>query len=349
MVTTERKTRIRARLAAIATCLGLLAAPALAQDQALIDAARKEGKVIWYTGLIVNQIVRPLCDAFQAKYGVQAGFARHDENELALTFNNEVRAKRIQVDVMGSAAGIIDQISPAQMEVYRPASAADYPAQYSTPDGIWWATNSIIHTVAINTNLVKPADVPRTYQDLLDPKWRGKLAWTSSLSASGPPGYITAVLSDMGEGPGMDFLRKLAAQKLTNIPGTPRAVLDQVIAGEFPMALQIVSYHASLSAAQGAPTAWLKLEPAIENYNYVGVVKNAPHPNAARLFVDFVLSREGQEVFSKAGYIPANPAIPAGYPDTKPADGHFRTVLLTPELAQAHYQQAVKIYNELFK
>jgi len=332
-------------LALLLLCLN----PAQAQDAALIDAAKREGKVVWYTGLIVNQIVRPLCEAFQAKYGINATWSRHDENELAMLFTNEVRANRVQVDVMGSVAGITDQVPTSELAAYTPPALADYPAEYSTPDGLWRATNLIIHTVAINTNLVPPADVPHTYQDLLDPKWRGKIAWTGSLSLSGPTGFIGTVLAEMGETAGMDYLRKLAGQNLVTIQATPRAVLDQVIAGEYPIALQIVNYHAELSAAEGAPTRWLRIEPAAANLNYIGIARRAPHPNAARLFMAYVLSPEGQAVFAKAGYIPANPQIPAGYPETKPQDGHYRAVLLTPEMAHDHYRDWLRIYQDLFK
>jgi ABC-type Fe3+ transport system substrate-binding protein len=327
----------------------LFAIPAQAQDATLIAAAQKEGKVVWYTGLIVNQIVRPLCEAFQAKYGINATYNRHDENELAMVFNAEVRAGRMQVDVMGSVAGVTDTIPTSQMEPYTPAAAADYTPDFSTPDGIWRSTNVIIHTAGINTSLVKPEDAPRTYQDLLNPKWKGRIAWTASLGMAGPPGFIGAVLTTMGHDSGMNYLKQLSEQKIINIRGTPRAVLDQVIAGEYPLALQIVSYHASISAAQGAPTTWLRMEPVIANHNYVGLVKHAPHPNAARLFIEFALSEEGQMVFQKAGYIPANPKIRAGYPDTKPQDGRYEYFLLTPELASAHYQEWLRVYNDLFK
>lgn len=349
-VSEERRPRhIRAINCLLIALIGLLPGISHAQDAALIDAAKHEGKVVWYTGLIVNQIVRPLCEAFQAKYGIDATWSRHDENELAMVFNNELRANRVQVDVMGSVAGITDEIPTSELAEYEPPSLVDYPPDYSTPDGLWRATNVIIHTVGINTNLVPPADAPHTYQDLLDPKWRGKIAWTASLGLAGPPGFIGTVLADMGDAGGMAYLHKLAAQRLVNIRATPRAVLDQVIAGEYPIALQIVNYHAELSAAQGAPTTWLRIEPAAANLNYIGIVKRAPHPNAARLFMAYALSPEGQAVFAKAGYIPANPAIPAGYPATGPRDGHYRTILLTPEMAHAHYQDWLRIYNELFK
>ncbi len=334
----------------IAAVLSLfLALPAQAQDAALIAAAQKEGKVVWYTGLIVNQIVRPLCEAFQAKYGITASYNRHDENELAMVFAAETRAGRMQVDVMGSVAGVTETIPVSEMEPYTPASAKDYTPDFSTPDNIWRSTNVIIHTAGINTNLVKADDAPRTYQDLLDPKWKGKMAWTASVGMAGPPGFIGAVLTTMGQDAGMAYLKQLAGQQVINVRGTPRAVLDQVIAGEYPLALQIVSYHAEISAAAGAPTKWLKLEPVIANHNYIGLVKKAPHPNAARLFIEFALSEEGQTVFQKAGYIPANPKIRAGYPDTKPRDGGYQSFLLTPELAAAHYQEWLKIYNDLFK
>lgn len=337
------------RRSLLTAAVSLPVTAALAQDATLIDAAKREGKVIWYTGLIVPQVVRPLCEAFQAKYGVQAAWARHDENLLAITFDNEVRANRIQVDVMGSVAGIIDEVPTNELALFTPPDLAGYPASYSTLDGLWRATNVIIHTAGINTNLVKPNETPRTYNDLLNPKWRGRIAWTASLGMSGPPGFIGTVLAAMGDQAGMEYLRKLSGQKLVNIGATPRAVLDQVIAGEYPLALQIVNYHAEISAAQGAPVAWLRIEPAAENLNYIGIVKHAPHPNAARLFMAYVLSDEGQTVFGKAGYIPASPKIPAGYPATKPQDGHYKVVLLTPEMAHAHYQDWLRIYNELFK
>lgn len=336
-------------IARIVLALLLLSSSAHAQDAALIAAAKKEGKVVWYTGLIVNQIVRPLCEAFQAKYGIDCAYNRHDENELAMVFAAETRAGRMQVDVMGSVAGVTETIPVSQMEPYIPASAGDYTPDFSTPDNIWHSTNVIIHTAGINTNLIKPEDAPRTYQDLLDPKWKGRIAWTASLGMAGPPGFIGAVLTTMGQDAGMDYLKRLSAQKIVNVRGTPRAVLDQVIAGEYALALQIVSYHASISAAAGAPAAWLKMEPVIANHNYIGLVKHAPHPAAARLFMEYALSEEGQTVFQKAGYIPANPKIRAGYPDTKPQDGGYKSFLLTPELAAAHYQEWLKIYNDLFK
>ncbi len=333
----------------LAAAASLPVTAALAHDATLMDAAKREGKVVWYTGLIVNQIVRPLCEAFQANYGIQATWSRHDENELAMTFNNELRANRIQVDVMGSVAGITDEVPTSQLALFTPTNLADYPADYSTPDGLWRATNVIIHTAGINTNLVQPDQAPRTYADLLDPKWRGRIAWTASLGMAGPPGFIGTVLAAMGDQGGMEYLHKLSGQKLVNIGATPRAVLDQVIAGEYPLALQIVNYHAELSAAQGAPVTWLRIEPAAANLNYIGIVKNAPHPNAARLFMAYALSDEGQEVFRTAGYIPASPKVPAGYPATKPQDGHYKAVLLSPEMAHQHYPDWLRIYNELFR
>jgi iron(III) transport system substrate-binding protein len=175
------------------------------------------------------------------------------------------------------------------------------------------------------------------------------MAWGINPGITASTGFSGLVLKEWGEEKGMDFLRKLATQNITGLKISARAVVDQVIAGEYPLALQIVSYHASISAAAGAPAAWLKMEPVIANHNYIGLVKHAPHPAAARLFMEYALSEEGQTVFQKAGYIPANPKIRAGYPDTKPQDGGYQSFLLTPELAAAHYQEWLKIYNDLFK
>src|SRR5207302_108110 len=159
--------------------------------------------------------------------------------------------------------------------------------------------------------LVPRGTEPKTYQDLLDPKWRGRMAWNGFPTSSGVGGFVGTVRAEMGEDKGKAYLRELAKQHVANLPGSAREVLDQVIAGEYAVALQIFNHHAVISARKGAPVDWIKMEPATETLSVVSVHKNAPHPNAAKILVDFIFTNEGHHVFRVRDYITAHPVVPA--------------------------------------
>src|SRR5207253_347156 len=142
-------------------------------------------------------------------------------------------------------------------------------------------------------------------------------------------------LAEQGEDKGMAYLKQLSAQKLVNINLSAREILDQVIAGEYPMALQIFHHHAVISAKKGAPVDWIKLEPATGMLAVVSVTKDAPHPNAAKLLVDFLISKEGQAIYRDTDYLPADPAVPASEPGLIPEIGKFHARFFTPEETSA--------------
>jgi iron(III) transport system substrate-binding protein len=202
---------------------------------------------------------------------------------------------------------------------------------------------------AVNTTLVTEDEYPTSFEDLLDPKWKGKMAWTADPTMLGAPGFIYNVLQVMGEEKGMDYLEKLAEQEIVNVPASQRVVLDKVISGEFPIGLMTFNHHTIISQEKGAPIEWVKLEPVIQTINPLGIVKDAPHPNAAKLLVEFILSEEGQQVFQKGLYIPANPAVAAAEPSLKPEQGGFEVTVISPEATEDDLQAMVDIYNDLFK
>ena len=134
---------------------------------------------------------------------------------------------------------------------YIPDSAKRLPPQFHDPDGHWAATNLYVLTPGYNTDLVPKGTEPKTFQDLLDPKWKGKMAWNSQPSVAAATGFIGLVLADMGEEKGTAYLQALAKQNVTGLKVAARQVLDEVIAGEYSIALQIFNNHAVISAAQG--------------------------------------------------------------------------------------------------
>jgi ABC-type thiamine transport system substrate-binding protein len=126
-------------------------------------------------------------------------------------------------------------------------------------------------------------------------------------------------------------------------------VLDQVIAGEYWMNLMAFNHHVVISARKGAPCDWLKLEPAPVELDALGLLKDAPHPNAARLLLEFILSEEGQKVFQQNDYLPALPSVPAMVAGLRPNDGGFQGDFLRPELIHEQLPHWQKVTQELFR
>jgi ABC-type Fe3+ transport system substrate-binding protein len=335
--------------AVVAAGVSVVAVSVQAAEPALIDAAKKEGEVIWYTTQIIAQLVRPVSVAFEKKYGIKVRSTRANSTELSVKIINESRAGRPQSDVFDGTSTVVPLKKEGFVLQWLPDPAKAYPAPYKDPEGYWVANNLFFLTPGFNTALVPKGTEPRSYQALLDPKWRGKIAWSTSPTSSGGPGFIGTVLTEMGTESGMLYLRELSKQRIANIGSAAREVLDQVIAGEYLLALQIFNHHTVISAKKGAPVDWIKMEPVTGTLSVISVHKNAPHPNAAKLLVDFITSPEGQNIFRDAEYLPADPAVPALTPSLKPDEGRFRTHFFTPEQTEDNIVAWKKVYDDLFR
>ena len=335
-----------ASLFVVALCAG---SPLRAEPSAdLIARAKKDGRVTWYTDLIVAQIVRPLSEAFEAKYGVKLDYARGDSQENLLKALNEVRAGRPVGDVVSVTTGMNSLIEIGAARPYVSEGVNVLPAHFRDPKGYWVAPNYFVMTPAINTTMVKPQDIPKTYEDLLDPKWRGRMVWKPN-DMSGAPGLIANVLTSMGEAKGMEYLRKLSGQKITVVQASARAILDQVIAGEYPLALQVFNHHAVLSAAKGAPSQWVPLSPAALTVSQVALIKGSPRQAAAELLVEFLISKEGQALYQKAGYFPTHPDVPAQWPELSPAGGKYKANVIDPDLITRDLEKWNGIFKTMFR
>ena len=333
----------------ITAVLSLAGSCAHAADAALVDAAKKEGEVVWYTTQIISQLVRPVSAAFEKKYGIKVRATRANSTELAVKIINESRAGRPQSDVFDGTSTVVPLKKEGYVLQWLPDTAKAYPAQAKDPEGFWAANNLFFLTPGFNTALVPRGTEPSTYQALLDPKWRGKMAWSTSPTSSGGPGFIGTVLTEMGNENGMAYLRELAKQRIANIGSAAREVLDQVIAGEYFLALQIFNHHTVISGKKGAPVDWIAMEPLTGTLSVISVHKDAPHPNAAKLLVDFIISTEGQHIFRDAEYLPAHPAVPASTPPLTPDQGRFRTRFFTPEQTEDNIVAWKKVYDDLFR
>jgi ABC-type Fe3+ transport system substrate-binding protein len=335
-------------IAAGALAISVITAPAAEVSPELIAKAKQEGQVTYYTDLIVEQVVRPLTAAFETKYGIKVSFVRGDSQVNSVKLLNEYKAGRVMSDVFGLTSGMEVLMDAGAVRQFTAANADELPPQYRDPDRYWIASHIYVMQPGFNTSLVPAAQRPKTYDDLLAPYWKDKMVWKPN-DLSGGPGFIGNVLTSMGEERGMDYLRKLGAQRIKMVNASARAILDQVIGGEYPMALQIFNHHAAISAEKGAPVDWLRLSPATVNPGLVGLSKNAPRPNAGLLFVEFMTSKEGQTIFQKANYLPARSDVPPLTANLIPENGGFTATVITPALTAKSMTRWDSLFNQLFR
>jgi ABC-type Fe3+ transport system substrate-binding protein len=318
-------------------------------DPKLLAAAQKEGEVVFYTTQIVDQILRPLIKVFATiAPGVQVKYVRADGLGLVVRMTNEARAGRVQADMWCMVDGVQALLRGGLTTEFEVASAKGLPAGLVDPNKRWIALNTGVRSAAYNTQLIPPEQAPRNYQDLLDPRFKGKIVWNPK-SMTGAWGFISTVIKGMGDEPGMTYLRALAKQDVVPLPIAIRAVLDRVIAGEYAIGLEMNNTHAAISAAQGAPVKWVPLNPVSETLQVAGVAKGGQHPNAARLFIDFMTSKAGQEIFRDNDYVPMHPDVQARIPELKPQQGGYRSIVYTPDNLETETTRWAKIYDDLFR
>ena len=319
------------------------------RQKILEEGAKKEGKIVWYTPLIVNQAVRPLKEAFEKKYPfIKVDFHRANSRGLVQKWIAENSAKRYEVDVVGGSevtmlgkrAGLLLRFSSPPLR--------DFPAELKDPQSLWSTTNLYFMTLAYNTRRVKLNEAPKTYEDLLNPRWKGRMAWHMG-SNTGAPLFIGNILAILGEKTGTAYLQNLAKQSVISATASARGIVDLVVAGEYDIAINIFNNHAEISKDAGAPVDWQPLEPVPSPMGTTGVAKHAPRPHAAMLFTDFLLSEEGQKVFQRADYLPAHPKVPAKTPELKPGGGRFaKANYFHPETVMEHSDKWLALQDKIF-
>jgi ABC-type Fe3+ transport system substrate-binding protein len=339
----RRFARVRAAFAFAAVAC----TPAMAVDEKLLADARKEGRLAWYTTQIVDQFAAPAARAFEKLYGIKVEYVRTDPNSIVLRIWNEVKAGAMQADVFDGAPALAGLRKLDLVQPYVPAAARRLPPQDFDPHGYWIGTNIYILTPARNTNLTPKGSEPRRLDDLLDPRLKGRMAWASNTFSA--PGFVGMALASMGEKDGTAYLRRLATQNIANLGVSARQVLDQTIAGEYAVALATFNNHSVISAAQGAPVAWIPMDPAIAYFSVAGLTRGAPHANAGKLFLEFLIGDDGQRVLRDADYIPVDPAVPPRDASLRPDGDKFKAVWFSPEEIEAKLEGWQKLQKELFQ
>lgn len=230
-----------------------------------------------------------------------------------------------------------------------PDSVQRFPAYLRDRNRSWVALNLYFATPAYNTETIPAGEEPHTLDDLLQPRWQGQIAWSSVAGSATGAGFIGAILRERGEQKGMDYLRALSAQHIVGVPVQARALLDQVISGEYPLMLQGFNSQVVVAKAKGAPVDWIPMTPATGVLIVGSVIRDAPHPAAARLLLDFLVSEEGQRIFRDHDYIPADPGIPPRNASARPDGTRFRALFFSPEEVVDQMPRWLEIYARLFR
>ena len=297
----------------------------------------------------MNQLGGPLADAFEKKYGIKVEATRNDPGETALRLLQEGRAGAMQADVFDGSFAPTVLIREGVVLKYQPDSVANWPRELVDSNGYWTAHRLTLATPGFNTSLIPPGSEPRTLTDLLDPRWKDRMAWGVNPGVTGATSLIGSALAEFGEEKGTAFLRQLAGQNITGLKISARAVLDQVIAGEFPLALGVLNDNVVVSQRIGAPIAWIPMSPALGSLSVIAVTAKSRHPNAGKLLVDFVVSEEGQAIARDHDYIPVHPSVAPRDASLKPDGVKFRAVTLSPEQADAAQPHWKKVFDDIFR
>lgn len=284
----------------------LFATPLNANNHdSLIEAAKKEGSLVLYTSMTVDQ-AQKLNDAFRAKYPfLQVHMFRAVGERLLTKIMTETQAGRFDFDVVQSAETQAYFLKKRNLLArYHSPETKQLQKGFFDAEGYWAAIYMMPNVIAYNTRMVKRSEVPVSDEDLLNPKWRGKIGMDHT-----KPEWFSWKLKRLGQDKGLAYMKRLGAQEFKLYSGLT-IITGLLAAGEFPLVLNTYIHNAEDAKRKGAPVDWLAQDPVFTKFQPIGVAAKAPHPNAAKLFVDFMLSEEGQRIIASFGRVPTRRAVP---------------------------------------
>jgi iron(III) transport system substrate-binding protein len=249
-----------------------------------------------YTSM-ADKDVRRLAAEFEKRHGIKVNLWRSGKNRVLQRVLSEAQAGRHEVDVIHNPSPEMEALHREKL-LRRMDSPrfADLIPQAVASHREWAGPRVYIFVQAYNTSRVKPEELPRTYQDLLAPRWRGRVA----IEGKEQEWFYTLVQA-MGEAQGLGYFRQLAANGLQVRLGNA-LLTNLVVAGEVPFALTLYNYLPEQQRRAGAPIDWIALAPTIAATDAVGVAAQAPHPKEAALFYEFMLG-EGQALMAEMGHV----------------------------------------------
>jgi iron(III) transport system substrate-binding protein len=310
------------------------------REKALVEGAKKEGKVVWYTvdAPKTNEMV---ADAFAKKYPfIEAQFIRAKSRSIVDRITNEARAGRYIFD-----------LATTSTETFYFYPVEEVFAQYTSPakdaippsrKGDRWASAFIfIRTLGYNTSLVKAEDVPKTWEDLLDPKWKGKIMFDESSLDE-----VATLYRKWGKEKTSAYLDKLGKSGNLQILRGRNTTAQLLAAGEAPLGVTVYAYELEDLKQKQAPVEWSLIDPSPGALQMMSIARHAPHPYSAALLYDFTLGPDGQKLYADMNRLPANPQVKSKSARTDEAAKDPRFVVETPEGARSTTADALRLLDE---
>jgi len=332
----------------LVTLLALLAPfapPVAAQDAARVEAAKKEGKVVWYTSLALPSAEK-VAKLFEAAYpGIKVEVHRTGSQRILQRVMQELQANIKNVDVVHTSdAGHYVLLKEKKLLArHTPAGVERFPAGFKDRDGYYYGLRATVNVIAYNTQKVTAAEAPKTWKDLLDPKWKGRMV----TAHPGYSGVIATHVLALVHLHGWEYFQALAKNQLMLVQSAvdPSGV---VASGERPVAVNGGEYTFYQSKKQGNPVEIVYPKEGVPLVvSPTAITSFAPHPQAARLFTDFSFTREVQQVMADSeGLYTGHPDVK--YPADKPKLTDLKLLTAEPEELEKRNEEIKKRFVEFF-
>jgi len=319
---------------ATAADVGLYAGPDRLQK--IIAGAKKEGELNLYTSAQSDDM-GAVVSAYEKKYGIKVSTWRASSEKVLQRAVTEARANRNTLDVAETNGPEMESMHREQvLQVVKSPHHADLIAPALRPHGEWVGTRLNVFVQAYNTNAVKKEELPKTWDDLLQPKWKGKLGIEAEDSD-----WLAGMFAELGEAKGRQVFKDIVAKNGISVRKGHTLLAQLVVSGEVPLALTVYNYKAEQFKNKGAPIDWFAIGTAVARPNGVGVARKAPHPHAAVLFYDFEISEEGQKILAARDFVPTSRKV-----DTPLNKLPLKFVDARVTLDE--YDKWAKLYEEIF-
>jgi iron(III) transport system substrate-binding protein len=304
----------------------------------IIEQAKKEGEAVLYTTMPVAEF-QIFNQAAKEKYPfLNVRHVRVNSGSQVSKVMFEQKAGKIQVDVISNnlaamryfkEQGVLTKIDSAEV--------SQLVKSMVDPDGLWVGITTDFYITAYNTKFLSPEKAPRGFDDYLDPRFKGQMAVNRGV----PEGFI-GIVELRGEEKGIAYIKRLGQQRVRPVDGFAH-MTNLLVAGEYPLAIFMQVSKIDAMKKKGAPVNWSSPSPNLATLSAIGATRNAPHPAAAKLLVDFYLSAEGQQALVRAGKIPVRRGV-------KSPSAEIDQLLDSPNLhvvrTDGDFGRYMKIYNE---
>ncbi|HWP56898.1 MAG TPA: extracellular solute-binding protein [Candidatus Acidoferrales bacterium] len=324
----------------LATIFGLAGAARVAGAQAVdIEAAKKEGRVVVY-GTVPPQAMDDLHKGFERKYGIRVEYWRASSTKVADRALGEHRAGRVGFDVVEGNRGVqLIMRDEGLFTKYIPPSSEKFPAQFKEKDALLTPWRVLPISILYNTELVKPADVPKTLDDLLNPKWTGKIVMPDPAQHTTTAQFLWNLQKLKGD-KWMDYVKALAKQK-PHLVESLAPVTNAIIKGEGHVGITYIKYVQQYKG----PIHYVYMDKYLTDPNYFGLSAKASHPNAGKLYIEYACSAEGQKAIAGDGEFVLYPGV---YPAIKDAEKVAPNMLFMDNPSAEEFKKLRNEFRQIF-